>query len=86
MTKNQFAVIGLSPYTLFVYGMDGTCRGKRIQESVDKPGSVANNHLSGMFVAKHLKQPTRTQRGSRFELCSSVSSYLALLQAGFALP
>ena len=44
------------------------------------------NHLSGMFVAKHLKQPTQTQRGSHFELFSSVSSYLALLQAGFALP
>jgi len=31
----------------------------------DKPGSVVDNHSSGMYVTIHLKQPTRIQRGSR---------------------
>lgn len=37
-----------------------------ISESVDKPGSVVDNHLSRMFVAKHLEQPTQTQYGSHY--------------------
>ena len=37
-------------------------------ESVDKPGSVMNSHLSGMPVARHLEQPTQTQRGSRYRV------------------
>ena len=55
-------------------------RGKREKgESADKPGSVEDNHSSGMAVASHLKQPTRIR-------CEPhrVDSYLALLQVGFA--
>lgn len=37
-------------------------------EPVDKPGSVESNHLSGMFVAKHLKRPTQTQYGSYYRV------------------
>ena len=54
-------------------------------KSTDKPGSVVNNHLSGMSVAAHLKQPTRTQRGPRM-MPKHRGSYLALLRVGFALP
>jgi len=32
-------------------------------ELADKPGSVLDNHSSGMSVARHLKQPTRIHRG-----------------------
>ena len=30
-----------------------------MKEPADKPGSVANSHLSRMYVTTHLKQPTR---------------------------
>lgn len=33
--------------------------GNKKKELVNKPGSVMDNHLSRMFVTKHLKQPTR---------------------------
>jgi len=46
-----------------------------------KPGSVLDDHSSGLFVAKHLKQPTRNQRGPRLMV-----SYLVLLPVGFTLP
>ena len=46
-----------------------------------KPGSVKDDHSSGIFVAKYLMQPTRNQRGSRHTV-----SYLVLLQVGFTLP
>lgn len=66
------------------------CTGKRgkkeekineqISESVDKPGSVVDNHLSSKFVTKLLKQPTQTQCGPHL-----MSFYLALLQSGVYL-
>ena len=37
----------------------------KFEEFADKPGSVLDNHSSGMRIATHLKQPTRFQRGSR---------------------
>ena len=33
--------------------------GKLGRELADKPGSVEDNHSSGMRVAAHLKRPTR---------------------------
>ena len=47
----------------------------------DKPGSVEDDHSSGMCVATHLKQPTREQRGPRL-----MFPYLVLLRVGFTLP
>ena len=35
------------------------------RESACKPGSVEDDHSSGMHVAVHLKRPTRKQRGPR---------------------
>jgi hypothetical protein len=56
-------------------------------ESADKPGSVVGNHSSGMHVTVHLKQPTRKlTRATRCGLATAVLPYLALLQAGFAVP
>ena len=54
---------------------------KKVSESACKPGSVKNSHSSGMYVAIHLKQPTRIQRGSRH-----ADSYLVLLRVGFTMP
>ena len=55
-------------------------------ESADKPGSVAGNHSSGMHVAVHLERPTR--KHARVARCGlrRMLPYLALLQAGFAVP
>ena len=39
-----------------------------LNESADKPGSVVNNHLSGINITIDLKQPTRTQREQRYEV------------------
>ena len=50
-------------------------------ESTDKPGSVVDNHSSGTNVTACLKQPTRSQRGSRH-----METYLVLLRVGFTLP
>ena len=59
-------------------------------ESADKPGSVVDNHSSGMCVATHLKQPTREHaRVARCRLkqaSADLLSYLVLLRAGFAVP
>ena len=56
------------------------------RESADKPGSVVGNHSSGMHVAVHLKRPTRKRaRAARCDL-RRMLPYLALLQAGFAVP
>ncbi len=48
-----------------------SCRGahtaaghSELGESTDKPGSVEDNHSSGMCVTTHLKRPTRPQCGS----------------------
>ena len=38
------------------------------EELTDKPGSVVDNHSSGMYVAIHLKQPTRKLCGSHMAL------------------
>ena len=48
------------------------------QESADKPGSVEDNHSSGMSVARHLKQPTRKRCGPHLKalLCSRLSASL----------
>ncbi len=56
------------------------------KESADKPGSVVGNHSSGMHVAVHLERPTRKRaRAARCGL-RRMLPYLALLQAGFAVP
>jgi len=47
----------------------------------DKPGSVVDDHSSGMCVAAHLKQPTREQCGPHL-----MFPYLVLLRVGFTLP
>lgn len=49
-------------------------------ELTDKPGSVEDNHSSGMSITTHLKRPTRIQRGTRLE-----DSYLVLLRVGFTI-
>jgi hypothetical protein len=62
---------------------------KKRKESADKPGSVEDNHSSGMRVAAHLKRPTRKPCGPhvrRIRGCSRALPYLVLLQAGFAVP
>ena len=38
------------------------------RELTDKPGSVMDNHSSRTYVAVCLKQPTRTQRGPRYQV------------------
>jgi hypothetical protein len=47
----------------------------------DKPGSVVDNHSSGISVTAYLKRPTRSQRGSRL-----MGTYLVLLRVGFTMP
>jgi len=47
----------------------------------DKPGSVVDNHSSGINVTVYLKRPTRLQRGSRL-----METYLVLLRVGFTMP
>jgi len=47
----------------------------------DKPGSVVDSHSSRTNVAVCLKQPTRSQRGSRH-----AGTYLVLLRVGFTMP
>ena len=59
-------------------------RNKR--ESADKPGSVVGNHSSGMHVTVHLKQPTRKHALAARCGLRRLLPYLALLQAGFAVP
>ena len=49
-------------------------------ESVDKPGSVVDDHSSATAVASCLKRPTRTHRGPRL-----TGSYLVLLRVGFTI-
>lgn len=49
-----------------------------LYQSIYKPGSVENYHSSRSGITSTLKQPTRTQRGSRYQC-----SYLVLLQVGF---
>ena len=56
------------------------------RESADKPGSVVGNHSSGMHVAVHLKQPTRKHALAARCGLRRLLPYLALLQAGFAVP
>ena len=50
-------------------------------ESAGKPGSVVDNHSSGICVTAYLKQPTRTRCEQHL-----MGSYLALLRVGFAMP
>jgi len=42
----------------------GMCRALKVVELACKPGSVEDNHSSGMPVTRHLKRPTRPQCGS----------------------
>src|SRR5882672_2442200 len=61
--------------------------GWREKESADKPGSVVDNHSSGMHVAVHFKRPTReSMRAAPWTLAGPQLSYLVLLRAGFAMP
>ena len=53
----------------------------KIGELTDKPGSVVDSHSSGTNVAVCLKQPTRSQRGTRH-----METYLVLLRVGFTMP
>ena len=55
-------------------------------ESADKPGSVVGNHSSGIRVTAYLKQPTREHVWATRAARSRLPPYLALLQAGFAVP
>lgn len=55
------------------------------KKSVDKPGSVRDNHSSGTFVTECLKRPTRIPYGPYVPV-NRMDSYLVLLQVGFALP
>jgi len=63
---------------------------RRKWESAGKPGSVLDNHSSGMHVAMHLERPTREH--ARAARCRPEQApvdpfpYLALLRAGFAVP
>ena len=57
------------------------CIELKLGESTDKPGSVVDSHSSGTNVTACLKQPTRSQRGSRH-----METYLVLLRVGFTLP
>ena len=50
---------------------------KSKNELTDKPGSVVDNHSSGINVTVYLKQPTRFRRGSR-----PMETYLVLLRVG----
>jgi len=62
----------------------------------NKPGSVENNHSSGIAVTSYLKQPTReSARDRRWTntrtplleaLCVALLPYLVLLRAGFTVP
>ena len=63
---------------------------KREKESADKPGSVEDNHSSGIRVAVYLERPTRKPM---WATCAAYARrrgcllpYLVLLQAGFAVP
>ncbi len=50
------------PYIRICVGWPRTrCGGAHqcVREPANKPGSVVDSHLSGMPVARHLKQPTR---------------------------
>ncbi len=77
---------------MFGAGMCGMRLGKHRKkwESADKPGSVEDNHSSGMYVTVHLKQPTRKQCGPHFTAplltVGRLPPYLVLLRVGFAVP
>ena len=55
-------------------------RGASRCESVDKPGSVVDDHSSATTVTSCLKRPTRIHRGPRHK-----DSYLVLLRVGFTI-
>ena len=52
----------------------------RIGESVDKPGSVVDDHSSATGVTTCLKRPTRIHCGPQL-----TDSYLVLLRVGFTI-
>jgi len=52
----------------------------KIGESVDKPGSVVDDHSSATGVTTCLKRPTRIHCGSQL-----TDSYLVLLRVGFTI-
>ncbi len=47
-----------------------TLKKYQFSEPAGKPGSVADNHSSGMPVTRHLKRPTRPQCGSHLLACA----------------
>ena len=55
------------------------------KESACKPGSVEDDHSSGIAVTGDFKRPTRKHAGLTLPLAWRLS-YLALLQVGFAVP
>jgi len=54
---------------------------KKLKKSIDKPGSVVDNHSSRTNVTICLKQPTRILYEPH-----NKDSYLVLLRVGFSLP
>jgi hypothetical protein len=63
------------------------CVGTEKKESADKPGSVGGSHSSAVYVAVHLKRPTReTRTGRTPQRIRCTLPYLALLRVGFTEP
>lgn len=54
----------------------------KIKESVDKPGSVADNHSSGASVTASLKRPTRIPCGSHVMTFQSNGFLFGLAPSG----
>jgi hypothetical protein len=52
------------------------------KESVDKPGSVVDNHSSGICVTAYLKQPTRIPYGSHVATLQSHGFLFGLAPSG----
>ena len=57
-----------------------------IKESAGKPGSVVDDHSSGMCVTAHLKRPTRERMRAARRGRGRLFPYLVLLRVGFSVP
>lgn len=58
---------------------------KKRRESACKPGSVRDDHSSGLCVTAHLKRPTREPVRAA-HAARLLFPYLVLLRVGFTLP
>jgi hypothetical protein len=78
--------------TCFLPGLWRRRRVRVMIQSACKPGSVQRpcdrmgDHSSGMRLAPHLVQPTRTAARMALACCQTCRSYSVLLPMGFALP